>query len=159
MYGPANGNSLKWGHGALGITDPSDTWYFAEGAVHSSFETFLLLGNITDAPVDVTIRFLLPEGDPVIKHETIGALTRESYPGLEAEVPSAEVRAVITARSDVPDAFGPTGCPNGGAPQRSMTRLQGTFHSSHGIVWPSQSKWIGLSRQLFACRRVQMYWM
>ncbi len=45
---------------------PNLTWYFAEGS-QGYFQTYLLLGNPSGSPNDVTVRFLLENGPPVTK--------------------------------------------------------------------------------------------
>ena len=78
MFGPANGNDDKWGHNAPGVTEPSDCWLFAEGAVHNSFVTFLLIANINDFPITANIRFLLSNGDPIVKSVEVPAKSRRT---------------------------------------------------------------------------------
>lgn len=54
------------GHGEIGLSQPSSTWYFAEGATHSGFGLFYLLQNPNDAAVSAEVTYLLPGGQPPI---------------------------------------------------------------------------------------------
>ncbi|MFC1600778.1 FG-GAP-like repeat-containing protein [Candidatus Sumerlaeota bacterium] len=76
MYGPANGVDAKWGHTALGRTGTATTWYLAEGAVHSSFETFILLANPNSQATTAQLRFLLSNGSQVTKSVSLPANSR-----------------------------------------------------------------------------------
>ena len=78
MFGTADGIARKWGHAALGVTETATTWYLAEGAVHSSFVTFILLANPNSQEVQVQLRFLLANGTQVTKMETVGANSRKT---------------------------------------------------------------------------------
>jgi hypothetical protein len=86
---------------------PSTRWLFAEGATHG-FQLFYLLQNpdMTQA-ADVTIRYLLPSGPPLVKtyqvapHSRLTILANE-IPGLEGTDLSAEVlssRPIVAERS------------------------------------------------------------
>ncbi|MHB8894590.1 MAG: DUF5719 family protein [Candidatus Geothermincolia bacterium] len=53
-------HSLYWdnrrgGMGSSGVKVPSQTWYFAEGATHSGFETYVLLLNTQATDANVTL--------------------------------------------------------------------------------------------------------
>ncbi len=83
------GTSPLWtgGHESAGETQPSTTWYVAEGATGSYFTTFILLANptATDAQADVT--FLPETGVPVTKVKTVPAFGRVTI-NIAAEDPT-----------------------------------------------------------------------
>ena len=47
----------KGGHESLGETQPSQTWFLAEGATGAGFDTFILVANPNAEPADVTYTF------------------------------------------------------------------------------------------------------
>ncbi len=51
------------GHVAMGATEPSETWYFAEGCTREWYESYILIGNDQDQDALVDVDFFLPEGN------------------------------------------------------------------------------------------------
>jgi hypothetical protein len=64
------------GHGGTAVT-PSTRWLFAEGA-QGYFDTFVLLTNDNDGPVDVTVRFLLEDATVVTEVVTVPGHARST---------------------------------------------------------------------------------
>jgi hypothetical protein len=95
------GLSPLWlaGHESAGVIAPSTSWFLAEGATGSYFETFVLLANPNDRPVTATLTFLPAEGAPVIKTKTIPANGRltVNIEGEDATLASAAVATSVTA--------------------------------------------------------------
>jgi hypothetical protein len=83
------------GHGASGVTQPSPSWFFAEGATGPFFETFILLSNPNAAPANVTVTFLPDTGTPVTIQRTIPEMERLTI-NIEADAPSLANAAVAT---------------------------------------------------------------
>jgi hypothetical protein len=83
------------GHGASGVTQPSASWFFAEGATGPYFETFILLSNPDSAPANVTVTFLPDTGTPVTIARTIPGMERLTI-NIEADAPSLANAAVAT---------------------------------------------------------------
>lgn len=76
MYTVGPDGRLLAGHAAIGTPEPQPTWYFAEGATGTFFNTFLLLMNPTGHATQVEVVFLRPEGAPVRRTYTVGAQQR-----------------------------------------------------------------------------------
>jgi uncharacterized repeat protein (TIGR01451 family)/fimbrial isopeptide formation D2 family protein len=78
MYRSTATQLLAAGHVGGGATAASTDWFFAEGATGDFFNLFLLLGNpgAVDAAVDV--RYLLPNGQTLVKTYTVAANTRRT---------------------------------------------------------------------------------
>ena len=55
---------------------PSTDWFLAEGATGAFFDTFVLLSNPQNTPAQVTVRYLLDNGDTVTVPKTIAANAR-----------------------------------------------------------------------------------
>lgn len=66
------------GHGAAGVTTPSATWAFAEGATGHWFDMFLLLANPNDVAATVAVTYLLPEGASAPRFVTVAPQTRHT---------------------------------------------------------------------------------
>jgi hypothetical protein len=57
------GNNRTWAHDSIGVTDPAETWYLAEGATAGDFETFVLVQNADqDDPTYLDITFMTSGG-------------------------------------------------------------------------------------------------
>lgn len=98
------GPGYKGGHESAGVTQPSPTWYFAEGFTGPaapatlSFDTFLLLANPGSSPVSATVTFFREVGGPLSRTYTLLPTSRENIwvdllPGLEAHAFSIQVAA------------------------------------------------------------------
>ncbi len=91
------------GTAAAGATAPSRTWFLAEGATGSFFNTYVLLTNPDqDHDAHVTITYLPASGSPITREITIGAgrrMTRD----IATEDPALASAAVATrVDSDIP---------------------------------------------------------
>jgi hypothetical protein len=92
------GTSPLWkgGHESIGVTAPATSWFLAEGATGTFFETFVLLANPNAADVTATLRFLPASGQPVMKKKLIPANGRVTV-NIEQEDASLAAGAVATA--------------------------------------------------------------
>lgn len=92
------------GHAETSIDRASTRWYFAEGATHSGFDLFYLLQNPGKTAAQVEIRYLLPEGAPVVKTYPLAPRSRRTI-WVDLEDPAlalTDVSAVITSYNGVP---------------------------------------------------------
>jgi len=70
---PAVDRQVSWnasGYGAhaeTALSQPSTTWYLAEGATHGDFDLFYLIQNPGGQPADVTVRYLRPAPRPPLE--------------------------------------------------------------------------------------------
>ena len=55
-------NRRRLGQGSIGSTDPSTDFYLAEGTTAWGFTTYILVQNPNDAPAEVTLTYMTPEG-------------------------------------------------------------------------------------------------
>ena len=86
----------KAGHESAGVSEPSTTWFLAEGATGAYFETFVLMANPTNEAADVTVTFLPDTGVPIVKQKSIPARGRLTI-NIEAE-DSALANAAVATR-------------------------------------------------------------
>jgi autotransporter-associated beta strand protein/YVTN family beta-propeller protein len=61
----------RGGHGSAGTTEPSTSWFLAEGATGTYFTTFVLMANPNADAAEVTVTYLPDSGVPVTKSYTI----------------------------------------------------------------------------------------
>jgi hypothetical protein len=94
------GTSPLWkgGHELVGVTAPATSWFLAEGATGTFFETFVLVANPNAAAVTATFTFLPATGQPVTKEKTIPANGRVTV-NIEQEDASLASAAVATTVS------------------------------------------------------------
>ncbi len=98
------GTARLWdgGHGTPGAATPSTTWFHAEGATGTYFETFLTLGNPGTATAEVTLTYLLSGDTEITRAKTIPGGSRLTV-NLEGEDPALANAAVSTlVTSNVP---------------------------------------------------------
>lgn len=98
------GASRFWegGHATLGSRATSRSWYHAEGATGSFFDTYLLVYNPQEVPAVVTFTFLLESGQRVTRTKVVAPTSRLTI-NVESEDPQLANAAVATlVFSDVP---------------------------------------------------------
>jgi hypothetical protein len=69
------GNARTWAHDSIGVTEPSSTWYLAEGCTQGGMETWVLVQNPGTTQVTVDLTFMTsagqqagPQGFPIPAH-------------------------------------------------------------------------------------------
>jgi subtilisin-like proprotein convertase family protein len=91
-----------WTGGAVaaGVTAPSSTWYFAEGATGAFFDTFLLLMNPETVDAQVTLRYLLDTGETIEVPKVVpagGRLTVNVETESDARLHVASMATLVTS--------------------------------------------------------------
>ena len=56
-------NNRKGGHESIGVTNPSSTWYLAEGSTAGGFETWVLIQNPNNENATVQLTYMTPTGE------------------------------------------------------------------------------------------------
>jgi hypothetical protein len=91
------------GHANVGSA-PATAWYHPEGSSGTFFSTFILLSNPESSThANVTLKFLLPEGEPLVRLKTLGRQQRYTFNPMDEGLPelrNASFSTVVT--SDVP---------------------------------------------------------
>jgi Tol biopolymer transport system component len=91
------------GHGRTGetaVSQPSTTWYFAEGATGGPFSLFYLFENATDSSAHVTVDYLLPAPQaPITKTYVVAPQSRQTIAvdDEDARLASNDVSAKVTS--------------------------------------------------------------
>lgn len=78
MYLTVGGQLLKAGQESAGLTQPSTTWYLAEGATGPFFDEFVLIANPDTRAATVEATYLLPTGATVVRTYHVAAKSRLS---------------------------------------------------------------------------------
>lgn len=76
MYRDAGGQLYGAGHESAGVTEPSLTWFLAEGATGPYFDLFVLIANPNATPAELDVTFLLPDGTTFPRHYSVGGSSR-----------------------------------------------------------------------------------
>jgi uncharacterized repeat protein (TIGR01451 family) len=108
-FGSTAARPFSGGAAAAGVTAPSATWLFAEGATGSFFDTFILLMNPENDDAHVTLRYLLESGETIDVPKVVPARGRltvnietEDDPRLQAGAMSTFItsdRPIVAERS------------------------------------------------------------
>ncbi|MGH9163233.1 MAG: carboxypeptidase regulatory-like domain-containing protein [Vicinamibacteraceae bacterium] len=118
---------LTAGTMAPAVTGPAESWHFAEGAT-AFFDLFLLLANPSTAPVDATVRYLLPTGEPLERTYTLGPESRRTIWVDQEDAALAATQVAISVQSETPILaeramwWGATGAWDGGHVSTGATR-------------------------------------
>jgi glucose/arabinose dehydrogenase len=90
-------------HGERAVTAPSTTWFLAEGATHSTFDTFYLIENPNDARAEVQVTYLRPFGLPpiVLPYGVDGHARKTIWVDAEPGLAETDVSASITVTNGV----------------------------------------------------------
>ncbi|MHB8780175.1 MAG: DUF5719 family protein [Candidatus Geothermincolia bacterium] len=90
------------GHAAMGVSEPQNRWYLAEGYTGGGFDTWILLQNPDIADITVTIEFLTAAGPAPVEDYRLPAHSRMSVGVDSVEgLADAEVSAVVTASGPI----------------------------------------------------------
>jgi hypothetical protein len=97
------GRLWSGGHANTGIAAPSTSWFHAEGATGSYFNTFILLSNPQDTAAHVEVRFLLDTGDEITRTKTLEPRQRLTInPAAEGDARLENAALSTVVESDVP---------------------------------------------------------
>lgn len=129
MYFDYGGN--VGGHNSIGVTEPSERWYLAEGYTAEGYDSYVLVQNPGERSATVELSFMRSDGHQAKKTLKLPPESRKTVrvddvPGFEAAEVSTEVRAdrpVIAERAMYFDARG-----------------RGGGHDSAGVT-ESSDKW------------------
>jgi len=105
MYFDYNGKT--GGHVSLGVTEPSQDWFFAEGFTGGGFDEYILVLNPNPQDAMVTFDFLKPDGSVYSQGFPVGANSRatvnvDAAPGMDATDVSIRLhsnQAVVAERA------------------------------------------------------------
>ena len=97
---PIQQTSRVWGTDSVGVTQPSNVWYLAEGCTGGSFETWILVQNPNNTPADIALTYMTPTGAVPGPSETLAPNSRKTY-SVGNTVPGAwEVSTKVTCSNN-----------------------------------------------------------
>jgi len=73
------GNNRTWGTDSIGSSTASPTWYLAEGCTNTGFESWVLVQNPNDHPVQVTLTYMTPAGPIDGPSQALAAHSRQTF--------------------------------------------------------------------------------
>jgi hypothetical protein len=131
MYANRGGQVFALGTASRGVTAPATSWFLAEGATGTFFDTYVQIANPSATSAQIEARFDKPDGTSVVRTYTVAANSRfsifvDGVPGLEA----TSVATTITSTNATPVIV-----------ERAMYWPGGFFeyyegHSSPGVTAP-----------------------
>ena len=71
-------NNRTCAHDSIGVTEPNETWYLAEGCTDGGFETWILVQNPGADTASVDLTFMTDEGEVTGPHLEIEGGSRQS---------------------------------------------------------------------------------
>ncbi|MEO5822334.1 MAG: hypothetical protein ABIT71_17645 [Vicinamibacteraceae bacterium] len=98
------GTARFWdgGHESTGVSEPSASWFLAEGATGSFFDTFILLANPNPTATTVNMTFLTDQGQSITRTYTVAANARLTV-NMEEQAPAlANAAASTTVNASQP---------------------------------------------------------
>jgi hypothetical protein len=98
------GDNPLWngGHESAGVTALSNSWFLAEGATGTFFETFVLMSNPSTTAAAVTLTFLTDAGTTVRRMKSIPAGGRVTVNIEQEDAALANAAVATTVESSVP---------------------------------------------------------
>ena len=92
------GTARFWdgGHESAGVSEPSASWFLAEGATGAFFDTFVLVANPNPTPTEVVMTFLTDQGQSIVRNYTVAANARLTV-NMEDQSPLLANAAASTA--------------------------------------------------------------
>ena len=99
------GTARFWdgGHESAGVSEPSASWFLAEGATGAFFDTFILVANPNPTAATVTMTFLTDQGQSILRNYTVPANARLTV-NMESESPllaNAAASTTVTASQPI----------------------------------------------------------
>jgi len=94
------GGGREWATDSAGISTPGRTWYMSEGCTLAGFETWLLVQNPGQAPIDLKTRLLTESGEVAGPSARLPAGSRSSF-DLSRWAPGRSIAAIVSASGPV----------------------------------------------------------
>ena len=83
-------------HDSIGMDSPHSVFYLPDGQTSAGHETWTLVQNPNDVPVQVSIAYLTPSGPGPVIVDKIAANSRKSY-DMAQQVPNGLASVVVTS--------------------------------------------------------------
>jgi hypothetical protein len=151
MYANRPGQPFALGSAAMGVTEAATSWFLAEGATGTFFDTYVLVANPSPAAADITARFLRSDGVEIRRTYRVGAESRFTiFVDAIPELASTAVSTAIESTNGVPVVV-----------ERSMYWPGGfyDYYGSHGSVGATRTStdWLMAEGEEGGAQDVQTY--
>ncbi len=93
-------NDRRAGHDSIGVSEPSKTWYLAEGYTADDFDEYVLVQNPGDTAADVTATFMTPGAGNETRQYQVGARSRFTI-HVDDVIPAQSVSTAIESSQPV----------------------------------------------------------
>ncbi|MBN1288247.1 MAG: hypothetical protein JXA49_01235, partial [Actinobacteria bacterium] len=90
----------EWAHCGGGMTEPSQTWYMAEGCTAYGYETWILILNWDNREAHATLKYMTSSGEPQDLSITIEPFSRATVNAADTVPGNPDVSTMVT--SDIP---------------------------------------------------------
>ena len=95
MYVSRGGQPFSGGHNSAGVTAPATTWFLAEGATGTFFDTFVLIANPGPTDAELRATYALPDGRTIVRTYRVGGDRRLTI-WVDGEDPALAATSVAT---------------------------------------------------------------
>ncbi|MBU4217653.1 MAG: C39 family peptidase, partial [Actinobacteria bacterium] len=93
--------SRTWGHDSVGVPNPSQLWYLAEGCTNGGFETWVLVQNPNNRPANVGLTYMTPDGATQGPTEQLPANSRKTFYVADVVPDCWDVSTMVTSDEPV----------------------------------------------------------
>ena len=93
--------SRTWGHDSVGVPNPSQLWYLAEGCTNGGFETWVLVQNPNNRPANVSITYMTTQGAVPGPTEILPANSRMTFYVADSVADCWDVSTMVTSDEPV----------------------------------------------------------
>ncbi len=155
----------KWqgSHTALGAHFPLREWYFAEGCTRAGFEEWLCIQNPMQSPANVTIDYMLENGDIQTQRLTLQPWSRYTVEVNKVVGDGRDVSARISSNQPVvaerPMYFLYQGMWDGGHNVMGASRPRTTWYFAEGCTRPGFNEWLCIQNANDQAATVEMSYM
>jgi hypothetical protein len=113
-------NDRRGGHDSIGVVQPSQNWYLAEGSSAWGFQTWLLLQNPNGSAANVDLTFMTPVGPVPLPTFTMPANSRQTV-NVNEKVPNTDTSIEVVCDKEI-------------IAERSMYWDNGTGQAGHDTI-------------------------
>jgi hypothetical protein len=146
------------GHTSRGVSEPAQTWYFAEGFTGPGFDTWILLQNPNSTPTHATATFVREDGSQVRREFTLAPTSRLSI-WVDQIVPDVAVSTTVQADQPIIAERAMYFGGGGGHATMGVSELSQVWYLTEGYTGPGFDTWILLQNPHPTPANVTVYFL
>jgi SpoIID/LytB domain protein len=163
MYFDFLGSGRNDGHACMGVKEPAEKWYFAEGYTGGDFDTFILVQNPNDTEAHLTASFLGKAGvedefNYTLEPDSRLTIWMDQEPGLDDGEFSTQLMCDLPVVAERAMYFNYQG-KNGGTASEGTPEPAGKWFFSEGYTGGDFDTWILLANPNQAPAKVTLTFM